>query len=255
MNKIYVVSTGFGKGAITMQTLDVIKDATVIVGYTKYVDEIAELCSGKELYTSGMTQEVERVSVAIEKAINPQSRVALISNGDVNVYGMATLLVEIIEEKGLGEQLEVVSISGVTAMTYAASLCGAPISQDFAVISLSDRLTPIEKIEKRIKSALEADFVLGIYNPISKSRKKPYEIFLEQLKAINSETPVCVAKNLGRDEEEHKITTCGELIDVGVENGFLDMSTIIIVGNSASRFTTNGKILTPRGYLDKYSLE
>jgi precorrin-3B C17-methyltransferase len=168
---------------------------------------------------------------------------------------MATLLVEILEEKNLLDELEIVSIPGVTTMFAAASLCGAPISQDFAVISLSDRLTAIEVIEKRIKLALEADFVLGIYNPLSKTRKKPYEIFLQHLSSINGATPVCVATDIGRDEQKIAIIDAKTLVEQGIENKNVNMSTLILVGNSSTKLTKNGKILTPRGYLVKYSLD
>ena len=201
-----------------------------------------------------MTAEIERVNIAIEKALEGKV-VSLVSNGDVNVFGLATLLVEIVEARGLWDRLEVVSLPGVTSFFAAASLCGAPISQDFAVISLSDRLTPLESIEKRIKAAFEADFVVGIYNPLSKSRKLPYELFLRYLGGIKQETPVCVATDIGREDQNVRIIDAATLVSMGVETKEIDMSTVILVGNSSSRFTSNGKILTPRGYLDKYELE
>lgn len=255
MQIIYVVSTGpGGYSHMSVAAKETIEKSDVIVGYTKYLRDIAKIIENKERHSTGMTAEIERVNIAVEKALEGKT-VSLVSNGDVNVFGLATLLVEIVEARGLWDRLEVVSVPGVTSFFAAASLCGAPISQDFAVISLSDRLTPLESIEKRIKAAFEADFVIGIYNPLSKSRKIPYELFLRYLSAINPETPVCVATDIGRAEQCVRIMDAAALVSMGVETKEIDMSTVILVGNSSSRFTSNGKILTPRGYLDKYSLE
>jgi len=239
---------------MSLKAKEIIEKSDVVVGYTKYIKDLKDMLEGKERHSTGMTAEIERVDIAIQKALEGKS-VSLISNGDVNVFGLATLLVEIIEARGLWDRLDVVSIPGVTSFFAAASLCGAPISQDFAVISLSDRLTPLESIEKRIKAAFEADFVVGIYNPLSKSRKIPYELFLGYLGAINPKTPVCVARDVGREDENVRIMDAATLVSMGVETKEIDMSTVILVGNSSSRFTSNGKILTPRGYLDKYSLD
>lgn len=255
MQIIYVVSTGpGGYSHMSVAAKETIEKSDVIVGYTKYLRDIAKIIEDKERHSTGMTAEIERVNIAVEKALEGKT-VSLVSNGDVNVFGLATLLVEIVEARGLWDRLEVVSVPGVTSFFAAASLCGAPISQDFAVISLSDRLTPLESIEKRIKAAFEADFVVGIYNPLSKSRKIPYELFLRYLSAINPKTPVCVATDIGRAEQCVRIMDSAALVSMGVETKEIDMSTVILVGNSSSRFTSNGKIITPRGYLDKYSLE
>ena len=255
MQTIYVVSTGPGGYAdMSVAAKETIEKSDVVVGYTKYLKDIGKIIEGKERHSTGMTAEIERVNIAIEKALEGKV-VSLVSNGDVNVFGLATLLVEIVEARGLWDRLEVVSLPGVTSFFAAASLCGAPISQDFAVISLSDRLTPLESIEKRIKAAFEADFVVGIYNPLSKSRKIPYELFLRYLGGIKQETPVCVATDIGREDQNVRIIDAATLVSMGVETKEIDMSTVILVGNSSSRFTSNGKILTPRGYLDKYELE
>ncbi len=239
---------------MSLKAKEIIEKSDVIVGYTKYIKDLKDMLGDKECHSTGMTAEMERVDIAIQKALEGK-KVSLISNGDVNVFGLATLLVEIIEARGLWDKLDVVSIPGVTSFFAAASLCGAPISQDFAVISLSDRLTPLESIEKRIKAAFEADFVVGIYNPLSKGRKIPYEIFLRYLSAINQKTPVCVATDIGREDENVRLMDAATLVLMGVETKEIDMSTVILVGNSSSRFISNGKILTPRGYLDKYGLD
>jgi precorrin-3B C17-methyltransferase len=253
MNKLYIVSTGAGgEQYLTQEALKAIEESEVIVSYTKYAKELNHMFENKELITSGMTQEIQRCNLAIESALEGKTT-ALISNGDVNVFAMATLVVEIIDQKELWDKIDVTSIAGVTSMLATASRIGAPISQDFAIISLSDRLTPIETIDKRIKCALEADFVIGIYNPISKKRKKPYEILIKHLKEYDNKIAI-IASNIGRDEEKITVTDTDELISKGIENELLSMSTMILIGNSSTRLTKNGHVLTPRGYLNKYDL-
>ncbi len=252
MKKLYIVSTGAGGTSyLTREALEAINDSEVIVGYTKYIKELKLEFADKELYNSGMTKEIARCDQAIEIALTGKTT-TIISNGDVNVFGMATLVIELMDEKDLWEEVEVVSVPGVSSVFAAASKVGAPLSQDFAVISLSDRLTDPNMINKRIFNALDADFVLAIYNPKSKKRTKPYLDFLDILNKFE-ERVVTVAQNVGREEKEHiAITTSSDLITQGLEHQDVGMSTLLIIGNSNSRLTKNGKILTPRGYLKKY---
>lgn len=253
--KLYIVSSGpASQELMTQEALNAIDESNLIVAYTRYAKDLKHLFSDKELITSGMTKEIERCKIAIDRAVGGDT-VSLISNGDVNVFAMASLVVELVDELELWDKLEVQSIAGVTSMLSAASKCGAPISQDFAIISLSDRLTDIEVIKKRVVNAIDADFVVGIYNPLSKSRKKPYIMFLEALKNKKESTPVIIASNLTRENEKLTITDVKELIEAGVENPIISMSTLVIVGNDSTRLTKNQKVLTPRGYLKKYNLE
>ncbi len=252
MKKLYIVSTGAGgTNYLTREALDAINDSEVIVGYTKYIKELKIEFGDKELLNSGMTKEIARCDQAIEIAKTGKTT-TIVSNGDVNVFGMATLVVELMDEKDLWDEIEIVSVPGVSSVFAAACKVGAPISQDFAVISLSDRLTDPNMINKRIFNALDADFVVAIYNPKSKKRVQPYLDFLEILNKFD-ERIVTVAQNVGREEKEHiAITTSTDLIEQGLEHEDVGMSTLIIVGNSNSRLTKNGQILTPRGYLKKY---
>lgn len=250
--RLYIVSSGAGgTHYITPDAKAALQECEVVVSYSKYARELGELIQGKELYTSGMTHEIERCNQAIEYA-NSGKTTCIISNGDANVFGMATLIVELMDEKNLWDEIELISLAGVTSFLAAASKVGAPVSQDFAIISLSDRLTDINLIDKRVKSALECDFVIGIYNPKSKKRIKPYRNFLSRLNQIDQRI-VIIAQNVGRDEkEEITITTSSELIKQDIEHEKVGMNTIIIVCNSNTRLTSNGLVLTPRGYLDKY---
>jgi len=252
MKKLYIVSTGAGGTSyLTRQALDAIAESEVVVGYTKYLKELKEELVGKELFNSGMTKEIARCTQAIDFALEGRTT-TIVSNGDVNVYGMATLIVELIDDRNLWEELEVISVPGVTSVFAAASKVGAPLSQDFAVISLSDRLTDPDMINKRIFNAIDADFVTAIYNPKSKKRIQPYLDFLEILGKFE-ERVVTVAQNVGRDEKELiAVTTSTDLIEQGLDHPDVGMSTLIIVGNSNSKLTKNGKVLTPRGYLKKY---
>ena len=254
MKRLYIVSSGAGGTKyLTTEAKEALADSEVVVSYTKYAKELKEFIGDKELYKSGMTKEIERCDRAIEYAREGKTT-ALISNGDVNVFAMATLVVELMDEKDCWDEVEMISIAGVTSFFAAASRIGAPISQDFAVISLSDRLTDIAVIDKRVKNSLEADFVIAIYNPKSKSRIKPYQQFLSSLSKID-ERIIIIASNVGRDTEKITVTSSSDLISKDIDNELVSMSTLIIVCNSSTRMTKNGLVLTPRGYLKKYELD
>ena len=251
MKKLYIISSGAGSDTyITTQAIEAIDDCQVVVSYTKYAKELGNIIKDKELFTSGMTNEIQRANQAIEFTKSGKTT-CIISNGDVNVFGMATLVVELIDEQNLWDDIEVISIPGVTSFLAAASRVGAPISQDFAIISLSDRLTDINIIDKRVKNSLDADFILGIYNPKSKKRIQPYLNFLEALKQTDKKIAI-IASNVGRETEHINITTTTDLIAQGLDHLDVSMSTLIIICNSNTRLTKNGMVLTPRGYLNKY---
>ena len=254
MNKLYIVSSGAGGlNYITPEARAAIDECEVVVSYSKYARELSSILEGKELFTSGMTHEIERCAQAIEYARSGKIT-CIISNGDANVFGMATLVVELLDEKNLWDEIELISLPGVTSFLAAASKVGAPISQDFAVISLSDRLTDINMIDKRVRAALETDFIIGIYNPKSKKRIKPYQNFLNALED-NDERIAIIASHVGREgKEKITITNTSDLIKEGITHEAVSMSTLIIVCNSNTRLTKNGLVLTPRGYLKKYEL-
>lgn len=240
MNKIYVV--GIGPGDYEQMTIKAIKTLEIsdtIVGYTVYVDLIRTHFFEKEFLTTPMKKEVDRCILAFEEAAKGKT-VSIICSGDAGVYGMSGLMLEI-GEKYPYVQVEI--IPGVTAALAGGAVLGAPLMHDFAVISLSDLLTPWEKIEKRLMCAAQADFVICLYNPSSKKRfdylQKACDIILKYTK----EEIVCgIAGNIGRDGEEMSIMTLGELRDARV-----DMFTTIFIGNTQSR-VIGGHIVTPRGY-------
>ena len=254
MNRLYILSTGpGGTNYLSVEAMEALKSSDVIVSYRRYAKDLSKLIEGKEIYTSGMTKEIDRCNQAIEFAKSGKTT-AIISNGDVNVFGMATLIVELIDEKNLWDEIEVISLPGITAMFAAASKCGAPISQDFAIISLSDKLTAFATIEKRVQNSLDADMIIGIYNPLSKKRIEPYKMFLRHLNNYENKI-IIIASHIGREKERIKITDSKELIEKGEKNEDISMSTLLIVGNSTTKLTKNSLVLTPRGYLNKYDLQ
>ena len=196
----------------------------------------------QEIVSTGMTREIERCAAAIEQALLGR-KVAVISSGDPGVYGMAGLVLELLEKEGELNNIPVDIIPGITSATSAAARLGAPLMHDFAVISLSDLLTPWEMIERRLEAAASADFVIVLYNPASNKRnwqlKSTREIMLRHKLAS---TPVGIVKNTARQQEEIDITDIENMLNYPV-----DMLTTVIIGNKSTR-AAGGFIITPRGY-------
>lgn len=245
MKKIYVVGIGPGdRESMTFRADRILRECDVIAGYTVYVKLVEEYYSEKEILTTPMRRERERCEAAFRKAMEGKT-VAMICSGDGGVYGMAGLILEIGEDY---PEVAVEIVPGVTAALSGAGLLGAPLMHDFAVISLSDLLTPWETIEARLRAAADGDFSLCIYNPSSKKRagylRRACEILLEK----KSGDTVCGAvKNIGRDGEEKTIMTLKELQDYEA-----DMFTTVFVGNSQTMAMKDGQgrrfMVTPRGY-------
>jgi cobalt-precorrin 5A hydrolase/precorrin-3B C17-methyltransferase len=238
---LYIVGTGPGDlQYLTQRAKDAIMNSDVIVGYDTYIDLIKDIIKGKEVVSTPMTQEIERAEKAVELALAGKT-VSIISGGDPGIYGMAGLVFEILKSQQLGLKIEV--IPGISALNACSARLGAPLMHDFAVISLSDRLTDWELIEERLDSAAKADFITVLYNPRSKGRpehiKKAIEIFM---KYRNPETPVGIVKSAMRRDERIIISTLKAL---PVEE--IDMQTTVIIGNS-STYIWNRWMITPRGY-------
>ena len=219
----------------------------MIVGYTTYLRLIAGLAPDVARLASGMRQEVSRVDQAIQLA-GQGKRVALVSGGDAGVYGMAGLVFEMLRARP-AEPVAVEVIPGVSALNAAAALLGAPLMTDFAAISLSDQLVPRQAILRRLELAAQADFVLCLYNPKSQGRQDVFERACQILARQRSpQTPVGVVRAAYRDQQQVDIITLAELPEAAV-----DMLTILVVGNSHTRVYDH-KMVTPRGYADKYDL-
>lgn len=244
--KLYVV--GFGPGeynGMTMEAKNAIEKSNIIVGYSVYIDLIKEYFSNKEFFSTPMMKEVDRCKWALDKA-KEGNTVAMVCSGDSGVYGMAGLIYELLGENN---DVEIEVIAGVTAAISGAAVLGAPLTHDFSVISMSDLLTPIDLIKKRIECAAIGDFVICIYNPSSKKRITYLQEACDILLKYKSEDSVCgYVRNIGREGEESVILTLKEL-----RNTTVDMFTTVFVGNSQTK-VINGKMVTPRGYLNKSSL-
>ncbi|HFL2476138.1 TPA: precorrin-3B C(17)-methyltransferase [Clostridioides difficile] len=238
---IYVVGIGPGsKDTMTLEAIKAIEDSEAIVGYKTYIKLIEEFIQGKEIIQNGMRQEVDRCKQAVEEA-KKGKKVAVVSSGDAGIYGMAGLILELISKED--EDIKVKVIPGVTASIGAAAILGAPIMHDFCHISLSDLMTPWEVIEKRLRLAAEADFVICLYNPRSKGRSehlsKAFKIMGE---FKGGDTPVGVVKDAGREKEEKFVCTFENM-----DFEKVDMTTMVIIGNKSTYI--NGELMiTPRGY-------
>ena len=245
--KLYILSSGAGGTSyMTQEALNALAECEVVVGYRNYVKELAELLEDKVVSMSGMTKELARCQEAIAYAKNGQTT-CIVSNGDVNVFGLATLIVEQIDEQGLWDEIELISVAGVTSFLATASRVGAPISQDFAVISLSDKVNSRQVIDKRVRNCFEADMILGIYNPKSRKHQLCYEDFLVTMQK-GEERIAVIASHVGQKNEKITITSTTDLVAQGMEHPEITMSTLLIIGNSQTRLTSNGSVLTPRQY-------
>ena len=228
-----------GREHLTGAALAALAAADVVVGYKPYLEMVADLVAGKRIVVSGMRQETTRAEAAVVEA-TAGARVAVVSTGDAGVYGMAGLVLELLPE---GSPVTVEVVPGVTAASAAAACLGAPLMNDFAVVSLSDLLTPLEVIERRLTAVADGDFVIALYNPRSMKRHEPLRRALAILRERRaSGTPVGLVRNALRDGQKTRITTLAELVEEDV-----DMMTILVVGNSAT-LVRDGRMVTPRGY-------
>lgn len=270
--KLYIV--GIGPGAIahlSIRATEVLAEARIVAGYRLYIDLIRPLLEGKRIVSSAMMQEVDRVKAAIDAAIIEGTAVALVSSGDPGIYAMAGLAFEMCRQRNIrlmpiherrtaaddggdksphAPRLRVEVVPGIPALASGASLLGAPLTHDFACVSLSDLLTPWKQIEARIEAAAKADFVLVIYNP--KSRKRTDQLARAQeilLRHRCPDTPVGIVQNAMRENECVTLTCLKDLHLAAV-----DMLTTVFVGNS-STFLYDGYMVTPRGYASKYDMK
>ncbi|MBM6690733.1 precorrin-3B C(17)-methyltransferase [Fusobacterium mortiferum] len=237
--KIYVVGIGPGNMEdISIRAYNTLKNVDIIAGYITYVDLVKDEFSEKEFYVSGMKKEIDRCEKVLELA-KEGKKVALISSGDAGIYGMAGIMIEV----ALGSGIEVEIIPGITSSVAGASLVGAPLMHDQAIISLSDLLTDWEVITKRIDRASDGDFVISLYNPKSKGRTEQIVEAREiMLKYKAATTPVALLRHVGREDENYTLTTLEDML-----NHEIDMFTVVIVGNSKT-YVKDGKMITPRGY-------
>ncbi len=241
--KLVVVGLGPG-GAQDMsgRARAAVESCDLIAGYTVYVDLLRNEFPEKEIVTTPMRKEVERCRIALEQAAAGHV-VAMVCSGDPGVYGMAGLIYELAQEY---PPVEIQVIPGVSAANGGAAVLGAPLMHDYCIISLSDLLTPWEKIEKRLIAAAEADFVIALYNPSSHKRPDYLQRACDILLAHKDSATICgTVRNIGREGEEAHVLTLAELRDTPV-----DMFTTVFIGNSQT-MELDGRMVTPRGYLQR----
>ena len=251
MKQPKIIVAGIGPGSeqdITPAVLEAVREADVVVGYKYYFRFIQPyLHPETECIDTGMKRERTRAEQAFELAEQGKT-VCVISSGDAGIYGMTPLIYEMKRERN--SNVEVIALPGISAFQKAASLLGAPVGHDFCVISLSDLMTPWERIERRIRAAAMADFVTAVYNPKSEGRywqlHRLKELFLEERAP---ETPVGYVRQAGREEQVVNLTTLAEFDPEQV-----DMFTVILIGNSQS-YEADGKFITPRGYYGEIKMK
>ena len=240
MGKVIVVGIGPGSYEdMTIRADAALRACDAIVGYPVYVDLVRDRYPGKEFHSTPMTRETERCQLVLELARSGKT-VAMVCSGDSGIYGMAALVYEL---RGEAREPEIQVVPGLTAACSAAAVLGAPLTHDFAVISLSDRLTPWETIEKRLDCAAAADLTIALYNPASHGRpdhlKRACDILLRRLPG---ERLCGIVRNIGREGQSSRILTLAELREAEV-----DMFCTVLIGSAAVK-TVAGQLVTPRGY-------
>ena len=240
MNVLYVVGLGPGGSRwMTWEARAALEQAEVLCGYTVYLDLIRGEFPDKEYFSTPMTQEIERCRAALERARSGRTT-ALVCSGDAGVYGMAGPVMELAPQF---PEVEIQVVPGVTAALAGAAVLGAPLMHDFAVLSLSDLLTPWEVIRRRLELAAQGDFVLCLYNPSSRRRRDHLRMACDIVLVHRGPETVCGwVRNAGRAQEEHQVLTLGELREAQV-----DMFTTVFIGSAATR-RIGDRMVTPRGY-------
>lgn len=240
MNVLYVVGLGPGGSRwMTWEARAALEQAEVLCGYTVYLDLIRGEFPDKEYFSTPMTQEIERCRAALERARSGRTT-ALVCSGDAGVYGMAGPVLELAPQF---PEVEIQVVPGVTAALAGAAVLGAPLMHDFAVLSLSDLLTPWEVIRRRLELAAQGDFVLCLYNPSSRRRRDHLRMACDIVLAHRGPETVCGwVRNAGRAQEEHQVLTLGELREAQV-----DMFITVFIGSAATR-RIGDRMVTPRGY-------
>ncbi|MCD7928012.1 MAG: precorrin-3B C(17)-methyltransferase [Oscillospiraceae bacterium] len=240
--KLYIVGLGPGGGKdLTLRARDALAESNLLVGYSTYIELVKGDFPEKPTLSTPMRREEERCRMALQAAAT--QTVAMVCSGDPGVYGMASLCYELAGEY---PPVEIEVIPGVTAATGGSAVLGAPLGHDFAVISLSDLMTPMEVIETRLDCAARGDFVLCLYNPASRRRKDHLRRACDiVLRHRSPETPCGYVQNIGREGERTVLLSLSQLREAEV-----DMFTTIYIGSSQTK-VIGGKLVTPRGYLQR----
>ncbi len=243
MTKLYIVGTGPGRPEyLTVRAVEVLRKVEVVVGYGRYIEPVMHLIRGKTIYTTGMRDEVKRCLIALRESKRRDT--ALVCGGDPGVYGLAGLCLELNEKLNIGADVEIVP--GVTAALAAGALVGAPFMRDMVILNLSDLLVPWDEIENKLIKALEGDYTIAIYNPISRNKRRNISRVLDIVKELKgSETLIAVVRNALREGQSVRI---GKISEIRPED--IDMNSIVIICSSKVRKI--GKwLIAERGYSEK----
>ncbi|HHX36921.1 MAG TPA: precorrin-3B C(17)-methyltransferase [Clostridiaceae bacterium] len=248
-NKGSIDVVGFGPGNkedMTFRAANAIQQADLVVGYKTYIEILQNIFPDARYYSTPMTKEIERCAYAVEEALAGR-RIALVSSGDSGIYGMAGILLEMADRTEGGNELEIRVIPGITAASSAGAGLGAPLMHDTAIISLSDLMTPLQTIFQRVEAAAASDFVICFYNPRSRKRQDYLDRACEIIRRYRAATTPCgVASHVGREKESYVLTDLNHLPEAEI-----DMFSVVVIGNSQTKIM-NGKLVTPRGYEEKY---
>ena len=250
--KITLVGLGPGNLAdLTGRARAALAEADTVIGYVTYIRQIKDLLEGKTVIKRAMTEELDRAIEAYERARRGE-KVAIVSSGDAGVYGMAGPTYEVLFQAGWTPDSEIAVdiVPGASAINTCAALAGAPLTHDFCAISLSDLLTPWPTIARRLDAVAYADFVVALYNP--KSSRRTRQILETQrifLRHRRPDTPVAVVRSAFRPKQQLQLTTLAQLHEAEIS-----MMSTVLIGNS-STYVRNGRMITPRGYADKYEVE
>ncbi len=248
--KSTVYAVGIGPGdpeLLTFQARRVLEQATAVAGYPLYLEQIAELLIGKKLIRGGMKQELQRCREALEAALSGE-RVAVVSSGDAGVYGMAGLLMELVDRDERFSSLEIEVIPGITAASSCAALVGAPFMNDFAVISLSDLMTDRELIKKRLLALSSVDLPVAIYNPASMKRRDLLTFAVETFRSAGGNLPGALVRDAYRPNQTIHFFTLDRF-----PFELVQMTTLVLIGNSKTVHSGN-TLYCPRGYQEKYGI-
>lgn len=240
--KLYILSFGAGGSHyLTQEALQALKESQVIVAYSKYARELEALLLDKTILTSGMTYEHERCIQAI-KQVKKGKNTAILSNGDANIFGIASSIIKHIEKEQLHDTIEVITLAGITSFLAVMAKVGAFLS-DIALLNFSTKFNSLENIKKRFEVCMANDFTIGIYNPKSKKKNIVYDYFLTTLKNYE-ERVVVVASNVGREKEKISLLTTKQLVQAGNENPLIGMATLIIICKQNSVVTPKGLVIS-----------
>ena len=243
---------GIGPGhddLIAPKALEAIAAADLVVGYSTYIKLVKHLLKDKDIVRTGMTEEIARARAAIDEARKGR-KVTVISSGDAGVYGMLSLIFQVLQEDGWTRDAnpELRIVPGISAINSCASLVGAPLGHDFCAISLSDLLTPWPSIRKKIDRAADADFIIGLYNPASGRRQRQIVEAQEIIaKYRPGTTPVAIVKSAYRKQQSAVVSDLDNFLDYEI-----GMNTTVIVGSNQT-IVYDGFMVTPRGYTNKYT--